>query len=225
MKRVFFRIAEIYREEGLISVPLRALRKCGRLIFHTNSAFWLERDLTLPIPVVKPRIPVEINLFAREESIAWFRAQKESWIYNPREIEVALRGNHIFPNIKYKGEIVGYVKAGKDEVYLEDYRKVIRLPKNVGFCYDYFIAPAFRGKNLSLYMNVEVMHFARRLGIKKIVVHMPPWNTPSIKVSQRLGFRKFKYVRHFRILGIIKFEACLWREKSDAKSQKTAAAQ
>jgi len=218
MKKIFARISEIYRQDGLIEVPFRALKKCGRCIFYTNSAFWLERDLSLPIPAVKPRIPVELNLFAKEESIKWFKAQKESWIYNPREIKVALHENHIFPNIKYKGEIVGYVKAGRDEVYIEDYRKVIRLPKNVGFCYDYFIAPDFRGKNLSLYMNVEVMKFAKRLGIKKIVVHIPPWNTPSIKVSQRLGFKKFKYVRHFRILGVIKFEVCLWQEKADAES-------
>jgi RimJ/RimL family protein N-acetyltransferase len=204
MIRTLNHAKELYGEYGVTVTVLRAMRKMMRWVFDTNSAYWLERDLSVPIPEVKPRIPVEINLFAKEETIEWFKKQKEKWIYNRHEIETAKKARHIFPNLKYKGEIIGYVKGGAERVYIEDYRKEIALPAHTGFCYDYFICPEYRGKNLSLFMTIETMKFVRRLGIKKIIVHIPPWNTASLKVSKRLGFVVKKYVRHFRIFGLIK---------------------
>ncbi len=101
--KVFKRVGEVYHEVGFWMTFVRALKKISRYIFTTNSAYWLERDLDEPIPDIDPIIPVKLTLFSKDETITWFKQQKESWIYNPPEIACGLKEGHYFPNLKHEG--------------------------------------------------------------------------------------------------------------------------
>ena len=198
------KIKKIYAENGIIGTIARGLKKGFRYLVETNSAFWMERDLSIPVPKLKPAIPAELNMYSNQETIEWMRRCPENWIYNSKEIEVGLREGHLYPNLKLNGEIIGYAKIGIGRVYIADYKKVISLPKHTALCYDYYIVPKYRGIFLSLYMIAETLRLAQRKGFELALGHIPPWNTASIMVIERLKFKKRKYIRHFRLLGFIK---------------------
>lgn len=210
------KIREKYREHGLFGLCKSIALKLGRYIFETNEAFWWERDLSEPITDIQPRIPVEFDLYGAQETIGWIKKRKESWIYNPRELRVGLEEGHFFPNLKYQGKIIGYAKLGRGRVYISDYKKVIQLPEDTAICYDYHILPEFQGKFLSDFVMSENLKLARRLGFKKTQGNIPPWNVAAIRVVRKLGFKKFKYVRSFRIFGIITY--CYQRKINHEKS-------
>ena len=199
------KIKKIYEENGIIGTAARGLKKVSRYLVETNSAFWMERDLSIPVPKQKSAIPVELNLYSNQETIDWIKSCPEDWIYNPKEIEVGLKEGHQYPNLKHNGEIIGYAKIGIGRVYIADYKKVISLPKGTAFCYDYYIVPKYRGRFLSLYLIAETLRWAQAEGFKLAMGHIPPWNTASILIIERLKFKKRRYVRHFRFLGFIKF--------------------
>ena len=206
MREIYPRLLEVYQQEGLFVAGEKVLKKVLRYLFTTNSAFWLECDLeACPPAKITPQLPVDLHVFEKEEIIEWLKDEGESWMYNRREVKVALRENHLYPYLKYEGKIIGYLKAGINRVYVDDYKKVIRLPEATGFCYDYYIVPEFRGRRLSVYMNNQMLKLARNIGLRKVMIHVPPWNIASLKVSKKLGFKKVRYIRHIRILRFFKF--------------------
>lgn len=184
----------------------KALKKAGRMVFHTNSAFWFERGLSLPIPEVTPKLKAEINLFSRDETISWLKKHNERWVYNRKEIAIASKENHYYPHIKYDGKIIGYMKAGLGRVYIEDYAKAVTLPKGKALIYDTYVLPPYRGLNLAAFMITEMMKLLRANGIEKVNCHIPGWNTASIRAYTKAGFQKVSFVRHLRIFNWIKFE-------------------
>jgi RimJ/RimL family protein N-acetyltransferase len=196
---------EIYSREGIKGVACKSLKRVSRSIIDTNSAFWLERDLNRPIANMRPAIPVNVDLFAREETIEWFKNRPESWIYNEKELEVAREEGHIFPNLKHQGRIVGYAKIGIGRVYIADYKKVIKLPEKTAICYDYYIIPEYGGRFLSAFILNATLRIAKEEGYIKTLGHIPPWNITALRIAQKLKFEKKSYVRHFRILGFLKF--------------------
>lgn len=202
---IAFRISEIYKEEGLGGLCLRALRKASRLVFDTNSAIWFEKDLSQNLPEQNITIPLDINLSAPQETISWIKNQGERWMYNPQEIKIGLQENHYFANAKYNGNIIGYCRIGIGKAYIADYKKAITLEPGTAFICDTYVIPEFRSRGIATFLKVKLMQELRRQGFKKIRNHVPAWNISSLKVSEKLGFKKVFYARHIRILGFLKF--------------------
>jgi len=209
------RIGEVYQEVGFWMTLIRALRKISRYIFTTNSAYWLERDLAEPIPDIDPVIPVKLTLFSKDETIAWFKEQKESWIYNPPEIACGLKEGHYFPNLKHEGRIIGYAKIGVGKVYIDDYKQEIQMAPRSTMCYDYYILPEYRGRFLSVYLIGEILKIGKIHGYNKALCHIPPWNITSVRIAEKLGFKKYKYVRHFRFFHFLRF----WTTKKNCNEK------
>ncbi len=199
------RILDIYKREGFWAALWRALRKFGRMIFETNSAFWFEKYLSGPIQEIAPKIPVEINFFSSEETINWLKNKGENWMFNPAEIKVGLEENHYYVNIKYGNEIIGYTKVGLGKVFIDDYKKILPLRQGSAFLYDMYIDSRYRKNNIGSFTIAEIMKFLRNMNIKEVRCHIPAWNIPSLNMIEKNKFKKAAYIRYFRILGIIKF--------------------
>lgn len=194
------KIIEIYREQGLEMLTKRSLKKIAYTFFETNSAFWLERDLSVPLSQVSSRIPVDIDLTSNEETISWIRINGEPWMNNELEIKTGIEENHYFPSIKYEGKIIGYAKVGFGKVYIHDFRKMTNFPNKVAFIYDTYILPEYRGMNLApLFVN-KIMQFLKDEGNEKLRCHIPAWNTASFRAYSKVGFKKKRFIRFFRIL-------------------------
>lgn len=196
------KIIDIYRDEGWTAVINRGFKKIIRLLFETNSAFWFERDLSHPLPEIIPKLPVEINISSNIETLDWLKWSGEPWMFNRQEIDVGLKENHYFSNIKYQGRIIGYAKLGLGRVYIRDYKKILNFPDRVAFIYDTYIVPEYRGLKIATFLVNEVMRFLKDKGFKKIGCHIPLWNIASINTYTKLGFKKKKCIRYFKILGL-----------------------
>jgi ribosomal protein S18 acetylase RimI-like enzyme len=202
---MFERISEVYNKEGARGVCVRGARELLRLLFDTNSAIWFERNLLEDIPDVPMEMPLEIVLSAPEELISWVKDHGERWMLSPREIELGLREKHYFAVAKYHGNIIAYCRIGINRVYIADYRKIIPLEPGTAFICESYVAPEFRNKNIASFLKVYLMRELRGRGYKKIRNHVPAWNKSSLRVSEKLGFRKTAYIRHFRVFNCLKF--------------------
>lgn len=180
------------------------LSRAARFVFLTNSAYWFERDLTVPIQPSVSAIPVDV-CFDSERTIRWIREHGERWMYNSREIDVARRENHLFACARRGDAVVGFVKAGIGRVYVEDYRRELTLEPKQVFFYDVYVLPAYRGQDIAPYLTRQVMRRLKERGFKKAKLHIPPWNKASLRAAGKNGFRKVSYVRFVRILGLTFF--------------------
>jgi Fe-coproporphyrin III synthase len=198
---VIDKAAEIYTQEGAGQLFVRSLAKLGRMIFRTNSAVWVEKDLR-DIPEYKPIIEASVDLSATKEAIEWLKGRKETWLVNAREIETAERNGHIFAVVRHNGEIVGVQKIGFRNVYIADYEKEFSLPGDMAFIVESFIAPEFRGKVLALYMSSETMKYLKQKGFTRVRSHIAGWNKASRKSASRFGYREIGFIRCFRLFGL-----------------------
>lgn len=198
---VVSKILAIYKEKGLFEVIARGLKKIIRPFFDTNSAFWFECELSSELPPVISALPVEINLFSADETIDWIKKEGKDWMYNPRELEVGLKEQHYFPNVKYQNKIIGYAKVGLNKVYIQDFKKILNLAKDLAFIYDTYVEPRYRGLNVAPSLIWEVIESLKNMRIKKVGCHIPVWNTASLSSYAKLGFRKINYIRYLNVLG------------------------
>lgn len=195
---------EVYRRYGFWKTLSQIIRKVGRYFFDTNSAFWLERELIKPLPNLEPGLPVAVNLFAGEETITWLKNYNEKWVFNLEELKVAKEEEHLYVNIKYSGEIIGYIKLGFNRVYIEDFKFILRFPSNCAFIYDSFIKSEFRNKGIRSFAYLEIMNYLKERGFFKVASHIPPRNKASRKVSAKLGASEIFYIRFSRLFCFLK---------------------
>ena len=200
----YYKGLRILKRQGLIALIGIILKKFRYLLLLTNSADWYARDIRKPLPNIMPQCHVRIIFDSRDKTVEWLREhhQSFSWMYIPQEIETALLEGHVFPHLRFNGEIVGYVKLGFNGVYILDYDEIIVFPVNQCFIYDTFIMPEFRGKNLATFLLSEIVKWLRYQDVEKLWCHIPSWNISSRKTFEKLGFQRVAHVRYLRVVGM-----------------------
>jgi ribosomal protein S18 acetylase RimI-like enzyme len=198
------KVKAAYRTGGVSLLLMRTRRKILSS-FQTNNACWFVRDLSYPILEIQPRIPVEVdwNLY---KTLEWLRTQTvdvsiSGYSYEPREIDTAIKENHYFLNIRYQGDIIGYVKVGHGRVYIMDFGMDINFPKGTAFIYDTYVIPDFRGLGIAPFMITNVMHFLKQNGYQRVMCHIPTWNLASTKAYSKCFFKRTKRIWYFRVFG------------------------
>jgi len=196
------KIKEIYKDQGLMKLLIHIIRKILGTIYTTNSAIWFERDLTEEITDYQLDFSVEISMNSINKTTQWLKSQKQSWLVHPKEIIVALKYNHCWPSVSINGKIIGCIKIGFENVFIVDYKQVIKFPEKMAFIYDTYVLEEQRGKGVGKYLIAQAMKFLKSHGYTKVRCHIPPWNKISISAYEKMGFKKISYIRFFRILGI-----------------------
>jgi len=181
-------------------VPM--MRRILNFIFTTNSAIWFEKDLTEELADYQAKLPVEIDMNSTSQTIERLKSQKQRWVVHPKAIAAALEYNHCWPSVRTNGKIIGCTKIGFGNVYIADYNRVIEFPERMAFFYDIFILPEQRGKGVAKHLVIQAIKFLKAQGYTKVGVHVPPWNKASIRVCEKIGFKKVSYIRYFRIFGV-----------------------
>jgi len=202
LKKVRYKFNKAYKEGGIPIVLIRIIKKCFEISFKINNAIWFERDLSMKINEVQIKRYLDLSVIFNSfnETVSWItQTLREA---PGKEIEVARLQNHYFQTLRYNGQIIGYIKVGFKEVYINDFEGIIQFPENVAFIYDTFISPPFRGNRLASYFIKELMIYLKNLGFKKIRCHIPLWNIASIKTYERCGFRKIKRIWFLKLFGI-----------------------
>jgi len=171
-------------------------------IFTTNSAIWFEKDLSKKCEEFKAKIPIEIDMDSTDQTIEWLKKLDLSWVVYPKEITTALKYNHCWPYVQSNGKIIGCIKIGFKNVYIADYDKIIKFPDKMAFIYDTYVSDEYRGKNVARYLISQSIKYLKSQGYTRLGCHIPPWNKASIKAFEKNGFKKVKYVRYYKILGV-----------------------
>ena len=196
------KLKRLYKERGVGGVLSCSLSRLSRAIFETNDAIWFLKELGAEAEEIKPNLPITVTYERFQETLDWIRMQNEPWMLRQEEMSVALSEGHYWLNSKYNETVMGYIKIGFRNVYINDYRKIIRFPDSVAFIYDTFIHPEYRGRRAASYLVNESFKFLSSKGFTKILCHIPSWNRTSIAVYSGLGFREVTTVRCVRFLGI-----------------------
>ena len=201
-KYYYFRSLRILKRKGVIALLQALLSKLKNLLLVTNAADWYCKDLRDQALNIKVQKHVQVIFELSDEIVNWLREHNFSypWMYISEEIKTGTSENHIFPHVKYNGEIIGYVKVGFNRVYILDYDESIQFPDKNSFIYDTFVMPEFRGKNIAPFLLNETIRYLRNRKFEKIWCHIPPWNHSSRRAFEKLNFQRIAHVRYFKIL-------------------------
>jgi GNAT superfamily N-acetyltransferase len=192
----------ISRGKGIVKFFRPILDRMPSFIFESNNHVWFVKSFD-EIPEIEPRISITLNVTREEfeETFNWIKRNGRLWGLWEKEKEVAVQEGHYWINAKHNRNIVGFMKIGFGKVFISDYRKTIRFPKNVIFTYESYVDPRFRGNRIQPYIRSEVCKFFKRKGFTKNVSYIHDWNTPSIRAATHFGMKKAKTIYYYRILG------------------------
>lgn len=197
---------EIVHKEGTTALLSKALRRLKKLFWDTNCSVWFERDLTQAITHFSPEIDVSIEFLVKDKKklVNWLESKHKEypWIFFVEEIEAANRNEHIFVTLTQHNRIVGYVKVGINQVYINDFNTEVSFPPNAAFIYDTFVLPNLRGKRLALFALNETMKYLDEHKYKRLLCHIEKWNVPSIKTFENAGFVSKGELRYLNVAGI-----------------------
>ena len=189
-----------YKEGGFLLV----LKRAGKRLYRTNSAYWFIRDLSAPIPEFSAPFVVNVVKNQTEQVIKYM--EKKNYL-SEKEIEVGMKEGHWFLGLIVNEQVMGFCKCGFKRVYVNDFNEVLQLPDKISFIYEYEIDETIRGKGIAKYFISSVLKMLKYDEWRFAVCHIPPWNTPSIKVIEACGFKRLEWIK------FIEFAGLKWKSK------------
>jgi len=121
------------------------------------------------------------------------------WVYFPEEIDAAERYHHWYPCLFDNDKLVGFIKLGRNCVYIHDFEGIIKLPDRVAFVYDTFVDPEYRHRGLAQAMLLNTMSYLEKHGYNKVFCHIEDWNKASVNAFTSVGFSRVGTVRYLRL--------------------------
>ena len=192
-----------YHKNGLLGIVEKIKIKVFTFIFYTTISKWYECNLAEPVVDFTPDIELDTDFLVHEKNhlIDWLQNNKTkfTWIYFEKEIDAALKYDHIFYTMLHQGLLIGYIKIGIGKVYIHDFDQTVIFPPGIAFIYDIFILPEYRGKNLSSHALNQTIRYLRNENFTGVFCHIEDWNKPSIKSFQKCGFLAWGSIRFVRM--------------------------
>jgi len=196
------KIKDVYKNQGFKILLKQVMKKILSPIIITNSAIWFERDLTGELVDYQLKFPVEFEINSIDKTIKWLKNQKENWLVNQKEIITAYKYNHYWPSVSINGEIIGCIKIGFSNIFITDYKQLIKFPEKMAFIYDTYVLEEQRGKGIGKFLIAQAIKYLKSQGYNKVRCHIPAWNKISISIYEKMGFKKISFIRFFRIFGV-----------------------
>lgn len=189
---------------GISGVIRKAWKRIGNYIYYTTNSIWYERKLDNYLPAFIPRIDLETYFLVQDKSeiIEWLEINRSRfpWIVSKNETDFAQSYQHPFFILKYKKNIIGYIKIGIGPTYINDYNKAVIFNPETAFIYDTFILPEYRGMNLTVFSLLEVARYLKEQNYTRILCCIEEWNNSSKKAFEKAGFISRDSIRFIRIV-------------------------
>jgi RimJ/RimL family protein N-acetyltransferase len=214
---------------GTDALAARIARRLRTSSFKTSVSNWYVRRLHAPLSAV-PELPAGLRFDVltgerRGRLDEWCLRNRDAypWIFQPEELLSSGQFDHWYFCLFREDEIVGYIKVGREEVYLYDFLTDLALPPGVALVYDTFIDPQMRGRGLARNMIESTCRWISRNGVHALFCHIEDWNMPSIKafsnaefvLTGRVRFQRLVFLRYWTISGHVASARGLYRWMAD----------
>lgn len=198
----YIRYQRVFNRHGTSGVCRAIKRKLWHISYKSNDAVWYCRDIIDDSKAFQLPNGYEVNFSETSKTIKYLKENNASYpfMYISKEINAALKNNHIYPALKKDNRIIGYIKLGLGTCWVVDFEKNIHLPQGYAFIYDSFVEPDFRGRGIGTAFIYQTVLFLREKEYHKIWCHVPLWNIESQKAYAKVAFveeSRVKYLRFF----------------------------
>lgn len=197
------RLREEFASQGPVGLSKLVALNLKRKAVNTNKATWYHLCLGEFSSSAHVDASTTFDLMSLNEASDFFKRNHKSfpWMFLERELEVALEAEHLFPCLRDKGKVVGYIKLGIGKVFIVDFERIMHIPPTTAFVYDTFVMPSHRHMGLGTLLVDMTARLARDKGFRNLWCHIPSWNGPSIRAFGKVGFKPVGEVRFLRLLG------------------------
>lgn len=152
----------------------------------------LDRALSGKIPAeVEPSLTLEALEEADAERIAEYAAVTRTYAgLTPERVRLFLAGGCSIILARCGGDLAASVSLTGGPYPLWGFEADLLFPGDHGYCFNIFVAPAWRGRGLGYIMTRQAVRRAGEAGWHWLVVAIHDRNTPSIRMSTNIGYRK-----------------------------------
>jgi GNAT superfamily N-acetyltransferase len=181
----------VLRDEGVKSLWFKIL---GETVYR--RVILMERLLDWPIAEVTSHLPVVIDpLKATEiDEYVMFRLGA-----NPLEVRHRLAAGQLGFVARHEGCIVHAGWTTTRRAWIDFLAHEIALAPDEVYQYESFTTPSFRGQNLATVRIIEMMHYFRKAGYRRMIAVVVPENTPAFRPLEKAGYRPFGLMGYVQI--------------------------
>ncbi len=179
-------LQRIYREQGIIPVAAHTFKKLVNPVVKMGSLYFLERDLSLPMPSLEPNN----TIVAREGTLADVHlldtlphAQR-----NKKEAVARLqRGDYWFVGIdKASGKLANYRWVSLNRAFIPELNCDLIVKPGQAYVYDLETAVEFRRRGIEATTRQFTYDtLRRRFGAKSIIVYILADNYASLRAGRQ----------------------------------------
>ncbi len=183
-------LAELYKRIGRTLKP----------VIRYDSWRVIERDLTLSVPLIEPRLAIEFRVATQEDLVQFLDEDGQPMSQEAKEKALyRMSLGHICSIGIHKDQIVSYNWYGRNEAGLVDGTQIKLGP---GWCYSYgtYVIRPFRRKGInSAHVDYD-RSYRGELGIKKEISCVHTRNVASLNSYRRFSEKRIAQIRRVRFL-------------------------
>ena len=177
---VWRRAREVLGKEGARSLFMRTL---GETIYRRMIV--MERPFNPPISPVPARIPVEFAPLELHEIEEYLESRPDA---DRDETITRLKRRHVCYVARHKGRIVTSCRIATERAWIDYLGAWIRVASSVGYLYELYTPPEYRGQNVGRAMFPEIFRYFGEVASPCVLAAFNPENRIQL-VFSRLGFR------------------------------------
>lgn len=169
-----------------------------RRFFAREKIFAFEKSLPANIKM-EAKVEVEVRV-AQKVDIS-----KLADKFGARGMKEGIRRGHLCFVADVGGEIVHYKWVAFDEAYVSELRRNIHIDSDSAYIYSTYTVPDYRGFGLDPKVTAKVFDYLSEKGIRKVYILVQHSNLPSLRVMEKLGYRKMGEINFTQVLGFGKY--------------------
>jgi GNAT superfamily N-acetyltransferase len=181
----------IFREEGVKNLGIKVLRDT----IARWELLW-ERLLDAPLADVTPRVPVHIEVLEQTDVDQYLAFRPDA---NLADIRQRLASGQRCFIARHQGQIVYAEWSATGRVWLGYLSYELCLAPDEVYSYDSFTTPEFRGQRIAPACSVYMQRTRREAGYTRVVMMNLPDNETSIRVSEKVGYRRFGTIGYVQL--------------------------
>ena len=188
---------------------LRSLKLRGEEVYEFAREQWrkifVRENLHLfekPLPVhrrIEAKVEVKVKLASSSDVLRLTER------FGGRGKMEALKRGHLCFIAEIEGEIVHYKWVTFDEVYVSELKRKMHLNCNSAYIYAVYTVPRFRGLGIDPKVTISVFDYLYGKGVEKVHILVSSSNFPSLRVVQKVGYRKMGEIGFLQVFSYKKY--------------------